>query len=306
MTPAGNAFLRALATGWIGYWVTGSRHVEHQAAPPWLPVVLGRLLLDITPLLQRPRLAARLVSGMRVKDPTTSTALREWLERNTHRLARPSGGTGARRLARWAPEALSLLAGLATAVAAPGRHRRRVLAAAEADLAQLEQQAARRSTPLEQVEFVDRILPPATLDLITKQLPAVYGEMLARAGAEWLVRRWLGPSPALEPVRRWPAHDPTVAMGAELARLARAHAEARTEPSAEGPDVRGFLRAYGHRAPDREIDMGLPRLAEDPAYVVELIKGYLRSDAGGDALSRFEAARAPPAPRPTSWSLPCT
>jgi pyruvate,water dikinase len=292
MTPAGNAFLRTLAGGWVGYWLTGSRQVEHQAAPRWLPTVLGRLFVDITPLLQRPRLAARVIAGMGMKDPTTSAVLREWLERNADRLARPVDRTAARRLARWAPEALSLMAGLGAAIASPGHHRRRVLARAEAGLTGLEQRAALQATPLAQVEFVDQVLPAATLDLITEQLPAVYGEMLARAGAEWLVRRWLGSSSALEPVRRWLPHDPTVAMGAELARLARLHAVAGTEPSATGPDVREFLRAYGHRAPDREIDLGLPRLAEDPAYVVELIKGYRRSGAGGDALSRFEAGAA--------------
>jgi pyruvate,water dikinase len=292
MTPAGNAFLRTLAGGWVGYWLTGSRRNEHQAAPPWLPTVLGRLFVDITPLLQRPRLADRVISGMRMKDPTTSTALREWLERNADRLARPVGHTAVRRLTRWAPEALSLLAGLVTAIAAPRHHRRRVLSRTDAGLARLEREAARRSTPLTQAEFVDRALPAATLDLITDQLPAVYAEILARAGAEWLVRRWLGSSAGPEPVRRWLPHDPTLAMGAELARLARAHAVAGTEPSATGPDVQEFLRAYGHRAPDREIDLGLPRLAEDPAYAVELIRGYRRAGAGGDALARFEAGAA--------------
>lgn len=233
-----------------------------------------------------------MIAGTRMKDPTTSAALREWLERNAGRLARPVDRTAARRLARWAPEALSLLAGLGAAIAAPADHRRRVLARAEAELTRLEQQAARRSTPLTQVEFVDEVLPAATLDLITEQLPAAYGEMLARAGAEWLVGRWLGSSSGLEPARRWLPHDPTLAMGAELARLARVHTVAGTEPSATGPDLREFLRAYRHRAPDREIDLGLPRLAEDPAYVVELIKGYRRSGTAGDALSRFEAGAA--------------
>ncbi|GAA0922579.1 PEP/pyruvate-binding domain-containing protein [Pseudonocardia zijingensis] len=289
MTPAGNAFFRAMASLWVGYWTTGSRHVDPEIAPPWLPTVLGRLFVDFTPILQRRWLAHQVMSSMAMKDPTTSAVLQEWLERNADRLPRPIRGTTARRLVRRAPEALSALGGFASAIAAPSRHRRRVLGRAEAELVGRDQEAARRSTPLAQVDFVDRVLPAATLDLITVQLPAVYAEMLSRTGAEWLVRRWLGSSPGLEPVRRWLPHNPTLAMGAELARLAHIHAATGTEPSANDADVREFLEVYGHRAPDREIDLGLPRLTEDPAYIVELIRGYVRS---GDAQSRFEAGEA--------------
>jgi pyruvate,water dikinase len=48
------------------------------------------------------------------------------------------------------------------------------------------------------------------------------------------------------------------------------------------PGMAGFLAAFGHRAPDREIDLGLPRFTDDPAYVVELVRGYLAAgDPGG-------------------------
>ncbi|GAA0919326.1 PEP-utilizing enzyme [Pseudonocardia zijingensis] len=126
------------------------------------------------------------------------------------------------------------------------------------------------------MEFVDRVLPAATVDLITAQLPAVYGEMLTGAGAEWLVRRWLGSSSGLEPVRRWLPHDPTVAMGAELARLARVHAAAGTEPSATETDVREFLEVYGHRA---QI---LVAATTDPGWTpLFLLAGALVTEVGG-------------------------
>ena len=113
-------------------------------------------------------------------------------------------------------------------------------------------------------------------------------EWLVRGGIELLVCRWLGSSQEFEPVLRWLPHDPTIAMGAALAASARQHRAEGLEPSPSGPGVPEFLAAFGHRAPDREVDLGLPRLVDDPTYVVQLIDGYLNSGA----LDTFEAGAA--------------
>jgi pyruvate,water dikinase len=287
-TPAGNVFFRAMAGAWIRYLSTGSRRPEGEA-PPWLPIVAGRIYLDATPLLQRRRLAAKVISSMRMKDPDASAVLHDWLAKNSARLPRPQGRSNMRGLVAWVPKVLS---GVVMTIVAPDRTRRRLLTAADEQMARLEQEAAALSSPLEQVEFVDRILPVRTCDLVVDQLPAVYAEELAKVVAERLLERWLGTSAGFEPARRWLPHDPTVAMGAELARLARDHAAAGTEPSPTSPEVAEFLAAYGHRAPDREIDLGLPRLADDPTYVVELIRGYIRSGEPRQALARFQTGSA--------------
>jgi rifampicin phosphotransferase len=287
-TPAGNVFFRAMAAAWIRYLTTGSRRADNEA-PPWLPVVAGRIFLDATPLLQRPRVAAKLFSSLRMKDPAASAALREWVAGNSGRLPRPRGWSAMRGLAPLIPQVLS---GLVASVMAPNRTRWRLLRAADDRLARLQQQAAGLSSPLEQLDFVYRILPARTCDVIVEQLAAVYAEEILKVVAERLIARWLGSSSGFEPVRRWLPHDPTMAMGAELARLARDHARAGTEPCATSPEVAKFLAAYGHRAPDREIDLGLPRLADDPTYVVELIGGYLKSDDPGQSLERFRAGAA--------------
>ncbi|MFY9917205.1 MAG: PEP-utilizing enzyme, partial [Mycobacterium sp.] len=139
--------------------------------------------------------------------------------------------------------------------------------------------------PQAQLNFVERVLPAATCDMVLRQLAAAYGEWLTRIVIERSVRRWLGSSQGFDPVVRWLPHDPTIAMGAALARLAREHAAAAIEPTPASPGVAEFLATFGHRAPDREVDLGLPRLADDPTYVVELIDGYL--DSG--ELNTFEA-----------------
>ena len=281
MTPSGNAFFRTMVTGWIRYWMSGRRPRPGDDTPSWMPIVADRLFLDVTPLVARPRLAARVVANFEMKDPAGSNALRTWLADNGKRLSAPQSVKFPRGLAVLVP---SLLAGTIGAVTAPDHARRRLIARAVSDLADLERRAVLLSSPEEQLRFVEQELPVATCDMVVRQLTPAYGEWLLRVVIERLTRRWLGSSEAFAPVLRWLPHDPTIAMGAALAQLAREHAAAGREPSANSPGVVEVLAKFGHRAPDREVDLGLPRLSDDPTYVVELIKGY--RDSG--ALDAFE------------------
>ena len=276
MTPAGNAFFRSMVGSWFGYWLSGRRPRDAAEAPNWLPMVADRLFLDATPLLQRRWLAKRMVRNFALKDPTGSAALSQWLARNADRLTYRRGVAVPRGLVSWLP---SLLADMLLALVVPGRARRLVVAHADETLEGLERQLSQMPSPLGQLRFVERLLPAATCAMLLRQLAAAYAEWLLRAGIERMVRRWLGSSRGFEPVLRWLPHDPTIAMGASLAAIARRHSAAGLEPSTTGPGVAEFLATFGHRAPDREVDLGLPRLADDPTYVVQLIDGYLRSGA---------------------------
>lgn len=222
------------------------------------------------------------MANFRLKDPDGSAALRNWLTQNASRLAPARGVTLPRGLTVWVT---TLLSGVIASLVAPARVRRRLITDANDVLARLTRRADALSSPPEQLHFVDHVLPAATCDMLLRQLAPAYGEWLIRIMIERLVRRWLGSSAGFDPVLRWLPHDPTIAMGAALARLATDHAAAGLEPTPTSPGVAGFLDEFGHRAPDREVDLGLPRLADDPTYVVELIEGYQRSDA----LRTFEA-----------------
>lgn len=286
LTPAGNAFFQSLIAGWISYLTTGSVVVE--ASPPrWLPVLAGRVYIDITLLLQYPRLAARLVENFALKEPTGSATLRDWLHGNAGRLARGRRLPVPLKMARCAP---AMLARLAVAIAAPARTRRRVIAAVDRELRELEVQAAASTPAAAQLDFVSRVVPLRTCELVVAELPLAYAEQLVRIGAERLVSRWLGDEADMDALRRWLPQDPTVAMGRELARIARDSAATGEEISPGARGIQNFLETYGHRAPDREIDLGLPRLADDPMFVVEMIRAYTR--AGTEVFDRFDAGGA--------------
>ena len=279
-TPAGCAFFVATAMRSSTYWSLRGRE-RWQAS--WLPSVLGRLFYDVTPFVASPRLAARLSVRLRLKDPTAAAALEEWVHREGARLPRPPRLALGMGLSVWL---LRQVPGLMVAAAGPDRALRRLLGHAEDELLRLEREAAGRSTAPEQLDFTFETLPRCALDLVMAQLPPVYVGLMAGPLADRLARRWLGTSEGVEPVRRWLPHDPTLAMGTRVAQLAESCAAVGAEPSRNDPGVSRFLATYGHRAPDREIDIGLARFSDDPTYVVELVRSCLRAGDPGELLAR--------------------
>lgn len=279
-TPAGCAFFVATARRSSAYWSVRGR--ERWRAS-WLPSVLGRLFYDVTPFVASPRLAARVSVRLRLKDPTAAAALEEWVHREGARLPRPPRVALAMGMSVWL---LRQVPGLVVAAAGPDRALRQLLGHADDELLRLQREAAGRTTAPEQLEFAFETLPRCAADLVLAQLPPVYVGLLAGPLADRLTRRWLGTSAGVEPVRRWLPHDPTLAMGTRVAQLAESCAAAGTEPSRDDPGVGAFLATYGHRAPDREIDIGLARFSDDPSYVVELVRGCLRTGDPGELLAR--------------------
>ncbi|MFS1517330.1 PEP/pyruvate-binding domain-containing protein [Bacillus sp. SCS-151] len=66
----------------------------------------------------------------------------------------------------------------------------------------------------------------------------------------------------------------TVELGMELNYLAKYFDEEGIEPTKNHPKVRQLLKEFGHRS-TIELDFGVKRWSEDPAYIMNLIKSYM-------------------------------
>jgi len=117
-------------------------------------------------------------------------------------------------------------------------------------------------------------------------LPALAGRLLnglATADELQMVRRSLPYNPTTEMdlefwqvARRLREETEVVALFRERRpeQIARAYREG-TLPPALQQALAGFLRTYGHRGV-AEIDLGLPRWSEDPAYLLGVLANYLQ------------------------------
>jgi len=116
------------------------------------------------------------------------------------------------------------------------------------------------------------------LDLVERRLgtdvfllmPRVFGYAVGGFVLLALARRLLADLARpgeVQQIQRGLPHNVTTEMDLELWRLST---QAQDEP-----DLTEFLARYGHRAV-AEIDLGMPRWAEDPSHLVQMVENYRR------------------------------
>jgi pyruvate,water dikinase len=282
-TPMGMAAMRVAAAQWL-------QSVGLVADPaqghPGLVAVAGRMYLDLTALVRSRRLRAKLPAALQIYGPRVSGALARVLE--DPRFAPVPGRpyrlrTAVGVAARLAP---GMVAGLLGALLRPDRARVRAFRAA-AELARPHHTEARR-TAAERIRLAAELQRPFLREM-TAMLPPLYAALLARAAAVGLLAGVATESEVDETLRGAP-HNVTTEMDLALWRLAAAAEEYRdlmldTPPAELAARYRAgelpefglgtFLIRYGHRGA-AEIDVGMPRWAEDPTPVFAALAGYLR------------------------------
>jgi rifampicin phosphotransferase len=254
---------------------------------PGIVDVGGRMYLDLTAYVRYKAARAKLPASMKIYGPRVETALRRVLD--DPRFAPLPGRPYRLRVAiavtaRVAP---GLVAGFVSAMANPARARTRAFrAAAEVKRGSRTPDGLRTA---ERLRFAAGLQGSFMSTGMAAMLPPLYASMLARAGAIGLLRGVATESEVDETLRGMP-HNVTTEMNLGLWRLAEAAGEHRdlllnTPPAelaarylaGELPEfgLGEFLCAYGHRGA-AEIDVGVPRWAEDPAPVFAALAGYLR------------------------------
>jgi pyruvate,water dikinase len=270
----------------------GVRSIGAVAGPPAIRDAAGRVFVDITPIMRSAVGRALFPRILDVMEARSAAVLRSLFDDARlsvmHRSWWPFVGRIGRLALRYG---VPLLA--AQALARPPAARRR--------LERINVELERRMTPPDsapaeqRLGVAVRILGDTTAPLVPRVLPAAAAgfAMLGLAG------RLLGADARpgeLATVLRGLPHNVTTEMDLALWRLAtriRADTDAakviRRIPAAElagryrtqtlPPVVqRGleeFLDRYGHRAV-AEIDLGLPRWAEDPTHIIGVLANYLR------------------------------
>jgi pyruvate,water dikinase len=259
----------------------------YEGHPGMVPVA-GRMYLDLTTYVRYEPTRARLDQSMKIYGPRVLTALARVLDDprfaplpgRPYRLRRAIAVT-----ARVAP---GLVAGLVSAMARPARARKRAFRAA-AEIQRRSHAPESLSTTPERLRFAAGLQGSFMSAGMAEMLPPLYASMLARVATVALLRGVATESEVDETLRGMP-HNVTTEMDLGLWRRAAAACEHRdlllNTPPAElaarylagelpAFGLGEFLRAYGHRGA-AEIDVGVPRWAEDPSPVFAAIAGYLR------------------------------
>lgn len=301
-TPMGMSVLRSLADTWGASTGLGS---SPSGARGLVTDIGGRFYLDVTHLARTPWIRGFLPRAMELYGPRAGRASERLLSdpRFTPLPVSSALTTATRAALRSLPLVAGVLRSAVSSLIDPEGARQHLFrlgaelsAETDRDPAEPDRIAARlhRSETLQHraLETITGMLGPVYAGLVTAKLPRAVLTGIAEEGE-------------VEAVLRGMPHNVTTEMNLDLWRLSRratdhsglflGHApEELTARYHQGrlPDtgLDGFLEQYGRRSA-AEIDVGVPRWAEDPTPVFALLANYLkvtRADESPDR--RFERA----------------
>ena len=280
ITTMGMSVLLTAADNWFEAFGFGGASREYVLA------IGGRMFLDITGMVRDRRMRTQLPQMLGIYGPSVAHTVDRLL--TDPRLAARSGRainytTIARIVAKVAP---GLVVGVLRSLINPTGARRRAFRDAN---------GVEAATPPQPETVADRIQAAAVAqDVVlggpmTRMLPPLYAGLLSSRIAAGLLGPVAGPG-EVDATQRGMPYNVTTQMDLDLWRVAVAAMPHRTvflestpEELAERfsrgdlPEIglRGFIARYGHRCA-AEIDVGVPRWAEDPTLVFAALSGYLR------------------------------
>ena len=259
----------------------------------------GRLFVDATPML-RNQLGRRLLLLVFPEvEPLTGRILAQLLE--DPRLAPIGGSSRATALGfvwRYRRNVLLLVRRVASTIARPAWARRRVDEAIIPRAAVLRAELQRPIALGEEPEALRRVFRHGLADLFFRLVPLVAAGIACLKQAEMRVLAWGLDEKLLATARQGLPYNRTTTMDLDLWALAqhlKADAPSREAVAAHAPSALAalyregslpptaqeglaeFLSRYGHRA-IREIDIGMPRWAEDPSYLFGVLQNYLKQE----------------------------
>jgi rifampicin phosphotransferase len=296
--------------------------------PSDLPRVGGRLFVDITGLARDMRLRKILLAVLAGADPGARQTVMRLISEGRFAPKQPLAqqARGRRSLVgklKGLRGALRLLYGAryifgraVVAMRKPEEARVRAIAAAEAFLDTVKEHARQSNDLSSCLSALEADVKSFPLKLTAQMVPAILPAMLIMGLVNrWLVN-WLGlkPGTGLQLMRGLPGNA-TTEMSLKLWKLAQTirsdpqalavfrdtQADAlaasyaqRSLPSGIQEQLEEFFDEYGMRG-FAEIDIGRPRWREEPAFVLQMLIGYLRLEdlsAAPDAVFERGAAEA--------------
>ncbi|WP_448613090.1 PEP/pyruvate-binding domain-containing protein [Modestobacter sp. URMC 112] len=297
LTPMGVSAIRVIASSVARFY--DHPPADPVAGPPPVHEAAGRLFFDITTIMRSVPGRAVFPRVLDVMEARSAVVLRGLSGDPRIPVVHTSWWPVVRRLG-WVAARFGIPFQLAQAVARPEAARRRVdRVGARLRTRPMPPASA---TAAQRLDFVVGLLG----DAVVRVVPQVMPPAAAGFGMLWLAGRLLGADARpgdLATVLRGLPHNVTTEMDLELWSVAtaiRADEDAAAAVRGGSPAelaerfrsgtlapvlqarLRGFLDRYGHRAV-AEIDVGMPRWAEDPTHVLGVLANYLRLEDPGRA-----------------------
>jgi pyruvate,water dikinase len=311
LTPMGLSAIRVIGSSVARLY--GRPPADPVAGPPGVRDAAGRLFFDITPIVRSTPGRAVFPRVLDVMEARSAAVLRGLFDDPRLTVRQPSWRPVVRRLAVVAAR-FGFPLQVAQALVVPAAARRRVDRIGTR--LRIQSSLPASADPAQRLDAVVGLLGGAVVTVVPRVMPAA----AAGFGMLGLAARLLGDDARpgdLATVLRGLPHNVTTEMDLDLWRVATtvrddeeaagevrrgsaadlaARYRAGTLPAVLQDGLREFLDRYGHRVV-AEIDVGVPRWADDPAHILGVLANYLRLDDPARAPDRVFARGAEEAER---------
>jgi len=290
-TPMGEAMMKEMLKRTAKRVYRGYRKEEI----PWIKSAGGRVFVDFTGLLKNKRFIQKLDGSPNDKDPVTTKALLQVYERNKNEIMAAKNGPGSTlaillKIDPWVIKfIITTLHKLLYGKLSPQKARAKAIEYGENKIKAIKEESESLQTMEEKLSFIER----QGLNLFISLFEVVFFVAVSSVyikEAETIIRKHLDDLSELHKVEKALPYNVTTEMGMELLEIAKTLAEKGEQPAPENKEVRRFLQKYGHRS-SIEIDLGIPKWEEDPAYIVDLIQSYIDHNTYDEGLEKFYRAR---------------
>lgn len=284
-TPMGEELIKAMLGGMIAEY--GKKNTSGDRFW-WYQNLGGRVFIDITDFMRTEKSWGKFrKEDPNDKDPLTTKALLQLVERNRDNLIDPSRQVNLKRMV--SPKLLRLLAGIGrrymVGVTKPEKARAKAVAMGYETVAQFREALWDLETTEEKLRWMEnnaRLLFINGFGLLSYvMVSSTYMEK-----ARKILMDKLGDASDLHDVEKSVPHSVTTQMGMKLLSLAKEYAGRGSRPSVKDPEIREFLALYGHRSAV-ELDVGVPSWTEKPQYVLDLINTYIDNNNFQEGIDRF-------------------
>ncbi|ACB84341.1 PEP/pyruvate-binding domain-containing protein [Natranaerobius thermophilus] len=288
-TPMGEAFF-------TGMFKSFAKRInrDYQKKPvKWCKTAGGRLFIDLTELLRYERVREKFKNNPADKDPITTEALLQVVERNKDELIKNKKSpisVAFKMISKMNPWVIKFLLTsihkVMYGVVSPDKAVTKAFEYGQSQIANIEQSRNQLTEIEDKLRYIEEV---ATRDIFVGLFEVVFYVSASTnyiKKAKAILKKYNEDTSQLDKVEQSVPNNVTTEMGMELLNIAKELGENGEQPDADHPQIREFLNKYGHRS-SNEVDIGIPRWYEKPQYVVDLVQAYMDNKSYDDGISKF-------------------
>jgi pyruvate,water dikinase len=288
-TPMGENVIRSIADGLVTKYAKKSKQDDKLW---WYQVLGGRVFIDITDFMRTEKSWDKFKKNDTAdKDPLTTKALLQLIERNRDGIINPSEAINLKKLVTF--RLLKLMIGMGLkyrlGIKAPVRARTEAKALGDRIISELNEERNKVITIEDKINLIR--------EKSSKTFTDGFGIVSYIAASSTYIEKaksimdlYLDDTSDLSFVEKSVPYSVTTEMGMEILLLAKNFAQKGKRPTAIDPEIKEFLQRHGHRA-SIDLEVGVPVWREDPQYVLDLINNYIDNQNYQEAIDRFNQGR---------------